>query len=290
MRHRAPTTYRAPMTRRTRAAVAVGAVGAAMAMAAGTAACSSTGGGPAANPGSSTAPAAPPGSGVKLTEEQRVTLSRLLQRNYDAQGGELTVTLPGGTARMDAQVDWVRGIGHATVDNAGTTSEFTWTSDEVVDGTITGLADAMAAAGHPGVRFVARPLDPTYSVLDQIAAVVLSLASETRDNPVALADQDIGYLGRRTLDGREVDTYRFGQRTTYLVDPATGTLVGVDALLASVEGLVEVRVKSTGTQIVRGPRSVEVIAGAEVPDLYRQLTGKPLPQVTSTTSMSRQPA
>jgi len=216
-----------------------------------------------------------------LTEEQRIVVSRLLQRNYEALGTTFTVRLPDGSATMRAEVEWAKGRGHATVVNDGVTSELFWTGTEMLDGTIPGLAEALAASGHPSGRFVSRQVEPTYSLLDIVVSILSGLGSETRDNPVALQDQDLAYQGQRNLDGRLVDVFRFGKRTYYLVDAATGEMVGLDATLASVDGIVEVRIVANAAVTVKGPKRDEVVAGVDVADLYRNLTGKDLPGVTT---------
>ena len=220
----------------------------------------------------------------KLTEEQRVTFSRLLQRNFEGKGAQLDVRLPTSSVSMRVEMDWTTTTGHGVIDNNGSPSEVYWTDAELLDGTVEGLTDEMKKLGRPDVRFVSRPLDPTYAIIDGVTSLLNALASEQRENPVALQDQDIAYQGTRTVDGKTLDVYRFGRRVTYLVEPDTGLLAGVDATFASFNGVVEVRIRERGDQVVRGPKTAEVVLGTEIADVYKRLTGKALPGVPGTTT------
>ena len=226
----------------------------------------------------------------KLTEEQRVTFSRVLQRNFEGKGATIDVRIPSSAVSMRVEMDWATTTGHGTIDNNGSPAEVYWTDLEVLDGTVDGLTEEMAKAGRPGVRFVSRQLDPTYSILDSVTSLLNALASETRENPVALQDQDLAYQGTRDLDGKAVDVYRFGRRVTYLVEPDTGLLAGVDATFATFNGVVEVRIRDRGDQAVRGPKTAEVVAGRDIPDLYKQLTGKALPGAAAGSTLAPPPS
>ena len=226
--------------------------------------------------GAATGTTAPSGE-RKLTEEQRVQFSQILVKNHDAKGATIDVTLQPTGATMRVEIDWDTGLAHGTIDNDGQKTEIYWSTDELLDGTVEGLTAELDKAGEPGVRFVSRPLDPTYSQLDSLASLLNALSATQRENPVALQDQDIAYLGAREVDGRSVDVYRFGKRVTYLVDPATGEMVGIDATFASFPGTAEIRVRERGPQTVRGPKTAEVVDGAAIADLYQRLVGKPLP-------------
>lgn len=242
-------------------------------------ACSAS---PAATREPATTVATPPPTELELTEEQRRVLSLVLEKNFEAGGAAISVVLPGGASEMTAEVDWTRHFGHAVAVNDGRTVEFYFGPDHVLDGTVPDLTEALAANGIDGVRFVERALDPAYSTIDLISVFVLGLASEQRENPVGLADQDISYGGRRETQGRSVDVYRFADNVTYLVAVDDGTLVGVDASFKAIGGVVELRVTSLGPREVPGPHPVEVIAGTEISGLYRKLVGKPLPSSATT--------
>src|SRR5690606_23795044 len=101
-----------------------------------------------------------------VTPEEAARLADVLVANYETGGAHLTATVPYGTATfvIEGDIDWANHVGRVTVrrtvdGQAATPFDLAFDPDVTFE-QVPGLEAAMALRGRPGVRWVARPLDP----------------------------------------------------------------------------------------------------------------------------------
>jgi hypothetical protein len=216
-----------------------------------------------------------------LTPDQAAVLSNVLKKNHDAVGSKFVAQVPYGPAAtftLTGQVDFTKGIGGATlrsevVGQPPADSLVFWQPEEVAE-ELEGLTAGMAANGRDGVKYLVRQLTKN-SAQDIVLQFISGLGVAQAENPQLIQQGDTAYLGRDTLNGNEVDTFRFG-KTIYFVRVSDGMLDRVEANLAVSQGIVTIDFLSHEAVKIVSPQLSEIIDVSQVPpDLLGRLTGRP---------------
>jgi hypothetical protein len=222
--------------------------------------------------------------GEKLTQAQATTLSRLLFMNYDQGGADFVADVPygiGSSIVIEGVVDWKTHTGNGTLvvkKNDGTlvdTSEIWWgypndAQRGFVATSLKGLTEAMAEAGRPGVKYVARPLST--SPIDIILKYLDALSSDQAENPLLLRqDKRAGYLGVETIPSGEADVIKFG-RSRYWVDLKSKRMVQASAGLAGLRTETVFTIRAAGPKTIAFPPNSEVVDAQTIPEIYAELT------------------
>lgn len=224
--------------------------------------------------------------GAPLTSEQADVLAQLFHENHTDGGAAFTVDMPlaGGApgATLSGEVDWVGHVASGTYTaEAGATPlggvDYVWSPTIVLDGSVPGLEQAMAAEGREGVTWVSRPLDPTEVPLDGVLALLHTISSDRPGNPQVIAGEDAGYLGGSVEDGEPVDRYRFGDNTVYVVGADDGKLRRVEARFRSFPEPVVLTITDRGERRVASPQRDTVVDASTIPEIYARLTGRDAP-------------
>lgn len=165
----------------------------------------------------------PPGEATTTTVAQVLTMddagivASALQTNMNAGGATVEVTAENGTLNASGYVDWAAGN----------------LTGQWADGTrFVATHDTYSELDETG--WVSRPTDPTVYASDVAAKLVLSMASNIRDNPVLIGQDST--LVESTGDRIVADT---GDHTRVTVDRTTGRLVGLD--VSTTVGTMSIR-------------------------------------------------
>jgi hypothetical protein len=209
-----------------------------------------------------------------VTATEAGILADVLHRNLESGGAhfEATAMIDGAAVSLRGVVSWTAHAGSAALQVGSIPPyEVRWTADAVFRA-VPGLAERMAAAGHPGVRWVVLPADPQGRRLDVVIGLLVGLASTTPDNPVNMQQQpDVEWLRSGTVDGDEVDVFRKG-RIELSIARSDAMLRRLLAQLAFTDGPLQVDVSDFGSQPFAIPPSDEIIDGRQIPDVYAELT------------------
>lgn len=214
-----------------------------------------------------------------ITEAQASMLADVLTANHTLGGSAVVAIVPYGTVTFElaGEIDWANHVGRLTVrtepEKKGTPvrGPFDVAFDQKVTfEQVAGLADALASQGRPPASWVATALDPGTSPLHVVLQLILGLSSTQRDNPVLLR-QDVTYAGEVTVRGAPADRFDMG-RSTYAVDRKTGHLVQVTAALETTHSTATIDLSDPGPRVIPLPSADDIVAMADVSDLYRALT------------------
>lgn len=236
-------------------------------------------------PATSTSTSVP--DGEKLTQAQATTLSRLLFMNYDQGGADFVANVPygiGASIVIEGVVDWKMHTGSAKLfvkkadGTTADTSEIWWRNPNNVQSgfvatSLKGLTEAMAKAGRPGVKYVARPLST--SPIDIILKYLDALSSDQAENPLLLRqDKRAGYLGVETIPSGEADVIKFG-RSRYWIDLKSKRMVQASAGLAGLRTDTVFTISDPGQKTIAFPPNSEVVDAGTIPEIYAELTSAP---------------
>ena len=215
-------------------------------------------------------------TGARLTTAQALVLSRMLLKDQEAGGADLSVIAAAGTMQafeLRGQVNWADHQGSVMLHAPGTGAvqadeALVWSQGQLLL-RVPGLDGAMAAKGRPGIAFASRPLQAGSSTVDQVIVLVASLGNDRAENPILLRQADTGYLGRAEINGVSHDRFRYGS-TVYWVD-SSGRIARVEAKFASTKGTVVVDLRSHGPRHVDVPAPSAVVPASEISDVLAAL-------------------
>lgn len=205
-------------------------------------------------------------------------LADLLPANMRAGGAHVVAVVPFGvsTFRLDGDIDWANHVGRVRVRSSvhgapdPTPRDVVWNPNVVFE-EVPGLRDRLAAAGRPGIDWVARPLDPRVSQLHLILRMIDATASTQPDNPQLLRAR-VTWLRRDSADGVAVDVFR-DQRTRYWVDRRNHVLVRLEADLAGTSTRATLTFSDRGPRTIETPPDPSIVALSDVSALYQELVG-----------------
>lgn len=199
--------------------------------------------------------------------------------NYDVGGARFevatTFTVTGDTLYLSGSVDWMNHEGRATVRATGAESGITevWWNETVILERRPSLDAVLAGLGYESVRYLARPPATSTRQIDRAIAIVMALASEERQNPVLIQQEDgSAYLRDDTLRDSDVEVLRYGQRNQYWLSVDDATLMRFDGNSANGSAPIVVDLLQRGVQDIPRPADAEVLAIDAVPEIYESIS------------------
>jgi hypothetical protein len=119
------------------------------------------------------------------------------------------------------------------------------------------------------VPLLSRPPDVTNRRLDQVVAVVTGLAATQRDNAQLIAQTPgSAFIRNDVLRGRDVEVLRYGQRSIYWLDAATGEMLRFEGTDSSGRYPVVVDLYQRGPRRIDLPPGSALIDVASIADAY----------------------
>ncbi len=219
---------------------------------------------------------------VGLTAKQASLLSRMLFNNRESGGAAVVGVIPYGSAatfHIKGIVDWKGHTGSFELravyadKRPDLAQKIFWTPTELVI-PLDGLEQAMAERGRLGVHYLARPIDPTASPLDQTVRFLGALSSDRAENPLLVRQQpDAKYFGTETVAGTATEIFQFGKNARYWL-AADGFVRRVEARFRSVEGPLTFEFTDRGPKDVQFPMKSEVVRAGEIPEVLALLTAQ----------------
>lgn len=181
-----------------------------------------------------------------------------------------TLDRPGGDAlRLAGIIDWSTSSGMAAVSSDAPGSGLTgvvWKEGTVLERR-PALDARLAALGAQMPTFVARPVNKEMRV-DQVLSVVAALATKQPENALLLQQKEgTAFLRADTLRGTAVDVMRYGARSIFWVDTATGVLMRFEGNTAAGNQPVIVDLFPAEGEKVQFPRATQVVDPAAHPEL-----------------------
>jgi hypothetical protein len=214
-----------------------------------------------------------------LTVEEATRLAEVQFDNYDTGGARFevatTFTATNDTLYMSGTVDWKTHQGRAEVSATGAEegiTEVLW-NDNVVLERRPSLDPVLAGLGYESVRYLARPPATSTRQIDRAIAIVMALASEERQNPVLLQQEEgSAFIREDVLRESNVEVLRYGQRNQYWLSLADASLMRFDGNSANGSAPIVVDLLERGPQTIPAPDSAEVLPIDAIPELGESLS------------------
>ena len=213
--------------------------------------------------------------GTALTAGQASRLARILFNNYEDKGASFVADVPfgaGTTFTLSGDVDWTKHEGSATLhtdyqDPAETDTDLQLAWD--VNGVYTHL-------DKPEGQFewVGSVVD-TSVPLHQVLLLIDKVSSTKAENPLLVRQSGATFLRKERVGSVDAEVFRYGDNTTYWVDPKAARMLKVSAQFKSVgNGPVVV------TFSRRGAKSITI---PDMNTVGQRATSSSLAPVTNTT-------
>ncbi|MFQ1004149.1 hypothetical protein [Modestobacter sp. SSW1-42] len=168
-----------------------------------------------------------PGDPVSTQEAE--VLSQVLHADREAGGADFEVRAPyaqGAVLTLTGEVDFARSIGRAqavTTYGDGRPEEtrtLFFSQEELYQGDVPGLAEALGGAGLPAATYVRRPVtaanaNGTASLLDVLVQMVTRLSAPSADDPGSFGAYT--WQGAEQVDGELASVFRSGTGATIAV-------------------------------------------------------------------------
>ena len=165
---------------------------------------------------------APRKPGDPVTAEEEKALAQVLYADRQAGGADFEVSAPfaeGATLALTGEIDFARDVGRAqAVTTYGNgqpeeTRTLFFTAQDLWQGDVPGLADALSAAGLPAATYAKRPVratdaSGTGSLLDVLVQMVGRLSARSADDPRSFAQYT--WSGSRSVNGQLATVFRSG--------------------------------------------------------------------------------
>ena len=175
--------------------------------------------------------------GDAVTAEESKALAQVLYADRQAGGADFEVSAPfaeGATLALTGEIDFARDIGRAqAVTTYGNgqpdeTRTLFFTADDLWQGDVPGLADALTAAGLPAATYAERPIrttdaSGTGSLLDVLVQMVGRLSARSADDPRSFTQYT--WSGSRSVNGQLATVFRSGTGAEIAVAAESGLLV-----------------------------------------------------------------
>ena len=216
-----------------------------------------------------------------LTSDEADRLASVLYTNHETGGATFSLatafTATGDSLTMNGIVDWVKHQGHATVTASGQEqgiAEVFWNQSLVLERR-PALAGPLAALGHEGAMFVARPIDTTKRQLDRSIGVLVGLASTVRDNGILIMQKEgSAFLRRDTWQGKPAEVLRYGTQNRYWLEPGTSILHRFDGNAAAGSAPIVIDLLSREPHTIKPPSPAQVLSVDAIKDLYAAVSGQ----------------
>jgi hypothetical protein len=213
-----------------------------------------------------------------LTVEEATRLAEVQFDNYDVGGARFevatTFTATNDTLYLSGTVDWKKHEGHADVRATGAEAGITevWWNENVVLERWPSLDPVLAGLGYGSVRYLARPPATSTRQIDRAIAIVMALASEERQNPVLIQQEEgSSFVREDVLRESNVEVLRYGQRNQYWLNLSDATLMRFDGNSLNGSAPIVVDLIERGPQEIPTPDDTEVLPIDAVPDIRESL-------------------
>lgn len=156
---------------------------------------------------------APRTPGDPVTSAEAEVLSEVLYADRQEGGADFEVSAPyaaGTVLTLTGEVDFARGIGRAQAvttygdDRPEETRTLFFTADDLWQGEVPGLAEALSGAGLPAASYARRPIvatdaTGTSSLLDVLVQMVPKLSARSADDPRSF--EGWTWVGSQSING-----------------------------------------------------------------------------------------
>jgi len=213
-----------------------------------------------------------------LTAEEAGTLAQVLYNNYELGGADFVATSvsePGGSqVYVQGIIDWKTHTGHAGVQTQipdAQISEVYWQANVVAERRPT-FDQILMGRGAPPEPVVVRA--PNMNLrLDQMLAVVTGLATQQPENAqLILQNPTAEFVRNDTLWSTDVVVMRYGKRSLYWVDTATGRLMRFEGNNEQGNLPIIVDFPQAGARTIDLPTQDRLITQENLADLNGALT------------------
>jgi hypothetical protein len=175
--------------------------------------------------------------GAPVSSQEAEVLSKVLVSDLEAGGADFEVHAPyaeGTVLTLTGEIDFARSIGRAqavTTYGDGRPQEtrtLFFSQDQLYQGDVPGLADALSGAGLPAATYVRRPVTATgasgtASLLDVLVQMVTRLSARSADDPRSFGQYT--WRGTQQVDGELVSVFQGGTGATIAVGAESKLLV-----------------------------------------------------------------
>jgi hypothetical protein len=208
-----------------------------------------------------------------LTSDEAAVLASTLYLNHRrgiARFEAVTLASVGGSEfSLSGELDWGQGAGWADVIVPQAASSLTrvyWSRSFMIERR-PALDALLVGRGIAQPVFIARPADFRRRV-DGVIRVISSLAVEQPENAVLIRQQPgSAFLRYDNLRGREVAVMRYGTRSVYWMDRATGALLRFEGSDAGGRLPLVVDVYEVRQVMIDLPDATQVVDIAQIPEI-----------------------
>jgi hypothetical protein len=214
-------------------------------------------------------------SGSKLTSADALRVAQMLFLNYQSGGAHVSASVdysPQVSVQVAGIVDWPDHSGRLTVTSTFSNGQpqsvqpVVFTEKAVYDPATSAQASALAAKGHPGVKWLQRLPAPKTRPVDEIIGLIVSLSATRPDNPEIVARQGgLTFDHAEVVAGHQADAYASTKRSTYWVARRGGHLLRFRGLLPGFGGPIEVDLSQFGSTHVAVPAASSVAPASLLP-------------------------
>ncbi|MCZ2810924.1 hypothetical protein O2W15_05710 [Modestobacter sp. VKM Ac-2979] len=219
--------------------------------------------------------------GDPVTTQEAEVLGQVLAADLEEGGADFEVTAPyaeGAVLTLTGEIDFAEGIGRAQAVTSYAdgrpedTRTLFFTGEDLWQGDVPGLAEALEEAGLPPATYVRRPITTTQaggtaSLLDVLVQMVPKLAAPTADDPRSFAGYT--WAGSQSINGELASVFQNPTGTTIAVAAESELLVQYSTTLQDVP--VTITLADHGEREITLPADSDTVSLAEHPDLAAAL-------------------
>ncbi|MCZ2823008.1 MULTISPECIES: hypothetical protein [unclassified Modestobacter] len=220
-----------------------------------------------------------PGDPVSSAEAE--VLGQVLYADREEGGADFEVTAPyaeGAVLTLTGEIDFTEGTGRAQAVTSYAdgrpedTRTLFFTGEDLWQGDVPGLAEALEEAGLPPATYVRRPIATTQaggtaSLLDVLVQMVPRLASTTADEPQSFAGYT--WAGSRSINGELASVFQNPTGTTIAVAADSELLVQYATTLQDVP--VTITLADHGEREITLPAEGDTVSLTEHPEIAAAL-------------------
>lgn len=215
----------------------------------------------------------------QLTQDEASRLAEAAFLNHRSGGSAFEVTtlsaVGGQRLTLSGVVDWShnRGVAGVEVADGGSTLVAVAWEQNVVAERRPAAGEALVREGLPSSSWLGRIADQRRRI-DQVIAVVTGLATKRPENAVLIRQEEgSSFMRNDTLRGTAVEVLRYGQRSIFWIDVATGRMLRFEG--NDAEGTLPIIVDFLPriTTAITPPGPTDVVPISSYPDLASLFTG-----------------
>lgn len=219
--------------------------------------------------------------GDPVSSQEAEVLGQVLQADLEEGGADFEVTAPyaeGAVLTLTGEIDFTEGTGRAQAATSYAdgrpedTRTLFFTEEDLWQGDVPGLTEALEEAGLPPATYVRRPIATTQaggtaSLLDVLVQMVPKLAAPTADDPRSFAGYT--WAGSQSINGELASVFQNPTGTTIAVAADSELLVQYSTTLQDVP--VTITLADHGEREITLPADSDTVSLAEYPDLAAAL-------------------